>query len=92
MTAFGDEIFKTTFEKAAAIAEAIVRHHPFNDGNHRTGLAAAELILEMADMRLVALQEEKLLSIRRLESGALGLDEFAAWLAQNSILKTGLPN
>lgn len=92
MTAFGEPIFKTTFERAAAIAEAIVRHHPFNDGNHRTAIAAAELVLEMDGIRLVALMAEKLESIRRLEGGALGLSEFGSWLAQKSVLKTGQPN
>lgn len=92
MTAFGEPIFKTSFQKAAAIAEAIVRHHSFNDGNHRTALASAELILGMYGVRLVAPADEKRDAIRDLESGRVQLDEFSAWLEHNSVLKTEAPN
>lgn len=92
MTAFGEAIFKTPFERAAAIAEAIARTHPFNDGNHRTALAAAELVLGLQGLRLVVLPEDKLRSIRTLGSGALVLQDFAVWLEQNSILRSQLTN
>lgn len=92
MTAFGEPIFKTPFQKAAAIAEAIACHHPFNDGNHRTALAAAELMLGLQGMKLVAPADEKLDAIRGLESGRLRMDQFGAWLVQCSVLRTRAPN
>jgi death-on-curing protein len=92
MTAFGELIYKTPFQKAAAIAEAIVRNHPFNDGNHRTALAAAELVLGLHDMRFVAPADEKRDAIRELGIGTLGQDAFGAWLEQNSVLRTQLPD
>jgi len=88
MTAFGEPIFKTPFQKASAIAEAIARTHPFNDGNHRTALAAAELVLGIQGLRLAALPEAKLSTIRTLGSGATSLEEFAVWLEQNSLLRS----
>jgi death-on-curing protein len=92
MTAGGEPIYKTPFQRAAAIAEAIVRNHPFNDGNHRTALAAAELVLGLQDIRLVASADEKRDAIRGLGIGRISLDEFGAWLEQNSVLRTHAPN
>lgn len=92
MTAFGVPVFKTPFEKAAAIGETIACHHPFNDGNHRTALAAAELVLGLQGMRLVAPADEKRDAIRNLGSRRLTLGEFGAWLEQNSVLRAREPD
>jgi death-on-curing protein len=37
---FGQEHFPSPFEKAAALMEAIIRRHPFVDGNKRTATAS----------------------------------------------------
>lgn len=87
MTVFGRALFETPFRKAAAIAEAIVRNHPFNDGNHRSGLAAAHLVLGLFDIRLLASADEQRDSIRGLGAGNLNLDEFTLWLERNSVLR-----
>ena len=39
-TVGGHEIFAHCAEKAAALAEAIIRTHPFQDGNKRVGITA----------------------------------------------------
>ena len=87
MTAFGRPLFDTPFRRAAAIAEAITRNHPFNDGNHRSGLAAAHLLLGLFGIRLVASADEQRDWIRSLGSGNVNLDEFTAWLERNSVLR-----
>ena len=35
---FGEELYKNTSEKAAALVRAIIADHPFSDGNKRTGM------------------------------------------------------
>ena len=45
--AFGEELFATLAEKAAALLQALVIAHAFLDGNKRVGAAAAALFLEM---------------------------------------------
>lgn len=42
----GYEPYNTVFKKAASLMEAIIRLHPFNDGNKRTGLLAAFVYLQ----------------------------------------------
>lgn len=38
--------FPTPFDKAAALAESVIRRHPFVDGNKRTAVYAAAYLLE----------------------------------------------
>lgn len=41
----GRSLYTDTFEQAACLLEAIIRYHPFADGNKRTALVAAEYFL-----------------------------------------------
>lgn len=49
-SAFGKEIYKDLFEKAAALLDAIANNHPFVDGNKRTAMASAVLFLHLASV------------------------------------------
>lgn len=42
----GADLYRTVFDKAAALARGIICGHMFVDGNKRTGLAAVRLFLE----------------------------------------------
>ncbi len=87
MTLVGQPAYKTPFEKAAAIAEAIARGHPFNDGNHRTALAAAHVVLGIFDLTIVATDQEQRDVIMRLGSGTLSMEDYSAWLERWSVLR-----
>ena len=51
---FGDfELYKTTLEKIAKIAFSIIKNHPFNDGNKRTGIATMEFLLNLNNKELI---------------------------------------
>jgi len=67
-TSFGRDHFPTPFDKAAALAESIIRCHPFIDGNKRTAMYAAAYLLETFGYKLEAEQRE-------LEDFAVGLAE-----------------
>lgn len=43
---FGEDLYPTIYDKAAAYLYHIVQNHPFNDGNKRTGFGAAYLFLK----------------------------------------------
>lgn len=47
-----DEAYPTPVAKAAAILEAVCNLHPFVDGNKRTALLAAALLLHRAGLEL----------------------------------------
>jgi death-on-curing protein len=48
-TAFGHEIYKDPFAKAAALLDSIANNHGFRDGNKRTAMAAANLFLYLKE-------------------------------------------
>src|ERR1700712_4617351 len=55
---FGEELYGTVYEKAAAMCRGIVGDHPFADGNKRTAMLAALTFLEINDVTFVAKQGE----------------------------------
>lgn len=44
---FGEELYKTIFDKAAALARGIIADHPFIDGNKRTGIMSGIMLMEL---------------------------------------------
>lgn len=65
---------------AAALGYGIARNHPFIDGNKRTAFVAVELFLELNGRVLVADDADCVTATLRLAEGAIGEDEFAAWI------------
>lgn len=56
---FGDHAFyPSLYEKAAVVMRSIIQNHPFVDGNKRTGISAAALMLELNGFALDASQQE----------------------------------
>ncbi len=45
-TMFNEDLYPTIYDKGAAYLFYIIRSHPFNDANKRTGCAAAYLFLK----------------------------------------------
>jgi death-on-curing protein len=46
-TFFGQEMFPTIEDKAAALMKELIKLHPFLDGNKKTGFLAALMFLEL---------------------------------------------
>lgn len=53
-SAFGLDLYPDLPAKAAALAHAIIRNHPFSDGNKRVAVAALDLMLTLNGATLVA--------------------------------------
>ncbi|MFM8604946.1 MAG: type II toxin-antitoxin system death-on-curing family toxin [Cyanobium sp.] len=71
-------------ELAAACAEAIVRAHPFADGNKRSGFLVAVVFLGLNGFRFHVSNESVVLTIRRLAAAELPWAELQAWFNANS--------
>lgn len=69
------------FDLAAAYAEGLVKNHPFVDGNKRVGFMVAYTFLAGNGWQLQAPEEEAVLQTMALAAGAIGAEEYAAWLA-----------
>jgi len=70
------------FALAARYATAIVRDHPFLDGNKRTAFAAACVFLEDNGARTGLAEIEVVERMVGLAAGDVSEEEFARWLAE----------
>jgi death-on-curing protein len=71
-------------ELGATYGIAIVRNHPFVDGNKRTGLVALELFLDLNGFDLVADDASSVQAILALAAGEMTDSDFVAWVAQHA--------
>jgi death-on-curing protein len=81
---FGEVIYAGVAEKAAALCLAVVRAHPFSDGNKRVALVALDLMLGQNGARLVASNDEAYAAIMALARGEMQHDALADWVARHS--------
>jgi len=71
------------FYLAAAYTHAIVKNHPFVDGNKRTGYVIGGIFLERNGHKLNASEEEATAAIISLASNQITQEGFAQWLQAN---------
>ena len=75
----------SVFELAAAYGFAIVRNHPFLDGNRRVAFSVMYVFLEMNGYLLEAPEVEMVDVILRLAAGKLEEKDLAGWLRRNAV-------
>ncbi|MGC1687253.1 MAG: type II toxin-antitoxin system death-on-curing family toxin [Candidatus Acidiferrales bacterium] len=81
ISAYGDR--PGIVELAAAYTFAILRNHPFIDGNKRTGFVVGALFLELNGYRLIASEEDATQAVMGVAAGTLDEPAFVAWLRAN---------
>ena len=69
---------------AASYCFGIVRGHPFNDGNKRTGFVVMAVFLRRNGLSLDAPEPEVVTHMLDLAAGTLTEDELAAWVRSRS--------
>jgi death on curing protein len=79
VSSFGQDHFTTPVEKAAALAESLIRRHPFIDGNKRTTMYAAAYLLETLGYVLEVEQGEFEDFAVDVAQGTLESDEITSW-------------
>ena len=86
MAAFaGEELYPDLFAKAAALMQSLVLNHPFLDGNKRTGIIAAALLLLRNGYRLTADNAELESFTFAVVNGRQTPDAMAAWFRAHTI-------
>ena len=78
------EHFASSFEKAAALMESIIRRHPFADGNKRTGTASASYLLSTLGYDVDAEQRDLEDFAVSVAEGAFEIAEIALWFENHS--------
>jgi death-on-curing protein len=81
---FGEDIYAGVGAKAAALCLAIVRGHPFSDGNKRVALVALGAALALNGVRLTATNDQAYTAIMGLARGEIGREELVAWVEEHS--------
>jgi len=71
-------------ELGALYAIAIVRNHPFIDGNKRAGFMAMVYFLTINGSPLQASEAEAVVAMLAMASGELTDDEFILWVREHS--------
>lgn len=87
-SAFGAELYPELAAKAGALAHAIVRGHPFSDGNKRVALAALDLFLSLNGARLTATNDEAF-ALATTAATAMARGELIAWVGDHLELEAG---
>jgi death on curing protein len=83
-SSFGQDHVSTPFEKAAALAESLIRRHPFIDGNKRTAMYAAAYLLETFNYELETEQRDLEDFAVDVAQEAFEADEIARWFENHS--------
>ncbi|HEX3739962.1 MAG TPA: type II toxin-antitoxin system death-on-curing family toxin [Terriglobales bacterium] len=71
-------------ELAALYTAALVRNHPFVDGNKRTGFAIGVAFLELNGFVLQAAETDATQAVLALATGDIDEAGYGAWLRSNS--------
>ncbi|RMG83149.1 MAG: Fic family protein [Chloroflexi bacterium] len=91
-SAFGMDAFPSRQEKAAALLHAIVRNHPFTDGNKRTGTVGMIFFLQVNGLCPIWSSEEALHVILETALGRVQVGELATWLSTKPCQAYPKPN
>jgi death-on-curing protein len=81
----GRDLYADPFSKAAALMHSLISNPPFVDGNKRTGMAAAALLLRANGFRLEASNPELEAFALRVARGESDAAEAAVWLEEHTV-------
>ena len=77
----GRDLYPTLEEKVAALAESVIRSHPFVDANKRTGMAAAMVMFERNGQTVIAEADDMYDLAFQVEAGHVTVQDLAEWFA-----------
>ena len=82
---FGKELYSTLFLKAAVYARNIIAHHPFLDGNKRTGITVASIFLEENGYQIKAHEGEFYSLALHIAEDKWEYEKIAVWFETHAI-------
>ncbi|MCW1970931.1 MAG: type II toxin-antitoxin system death-on-curing family toxin [Anaerolineae bacterium] len=84
---FGQALHPDLFDKAATLMYKIIVGHVFHDGNKRTGLASAQLLIMRNgyDLPLYQISAEAVTVAEKVATRQLNVDELTEWLRKRSV-------
>ncbi|MFT8323739.1 MAG: type II toxin-antitoxin system death-on-curing family toxin [Bacillus sp. (in: firmicutes)] len=88
-SAFGEDAYKTVFEKSAALFQSLAQNHPFYNANKRTAYAALKVFLLQNGYSIEAKQQEKEDFTVKIsdQENKIGINEMSIWIENHTISK-----
>ena len=80
----GNDLYKTIFEKGAALLQSLLKNHPFVDGNKRTALTAAGIFLKLNGYQLINNHGKEVDFALKVDNEGLTIEQIAKWLKSHS--------
>ncbi len=80
----GKDLYKTIFQKAAALLQSILKNHAFVDGNKRTALSSAAIFLYLNGYEITNTHEKEVGFVVKVDNQNLTMEQIASWLKKNS--------
>ena len=82
----GNDLYKTIFEKGAALLQSLLKNHPFVDGNKRTALTAAGIFLKLNGYQLINSHAKEVDFALKVDNERLTIEQIAKWLEIHSTI------
>lgn len=80
----GEDLYKTLFEKAAALIHSLILNHPFTDGNKRTSITSCARFLYINGYRLNLPFKESHRVVIDIDAKRVDFDGIVMWLKKHS--------
>jgi death-on-curing protein len=80
----GDDLYNTIFSKVAALLQSLLKNHPFVDGNKRTALASAGILLKLNGYQLGNDHDNEVDFALKVDNDDLPIEQIAEWLEKHS--------
>lgn len=82
----GKSLYPTLWLKAAALTQSLIRNHPFDDGNKRTGYFSTMRFLFLNGYELKAKKERIVCFTLDVDVKKLSIAQIASWLKKHSTI------
>lgn len=79
----GEDLYKTIFEKSAALIHSLLKNHPFVDGNKRTSLSSAGIFLRLNGYKIINSHKDEVKFTMSIENESLDFKQIADWFKKN---------
>lgn len=79
----GVDLYPTVFDKAAALLRSLIKNHPFVDGNKRTSIAAAQIMLEENGYLFTVSVKSTFEFLLKIANKKPTVEQISAWLKGN---------
>ncbi len=80
----GKDLYPDIWTKGAALIHSLIKNHPFNDGNKRTGFFTTLRFLNINGYDITASRKEIVEFALSIDVRNLNLEEIASWLKKHA--------